>query len=203
MNNFNLDTEKKVSLETSRSTFKSSIEAFVQDNELRTKLSQANLLLIPQKGLLDDPDLIFFPSGTEELLQFLEKYQRDGVVTDICVEEKDYKELTRNADLVFLATTVVSTACISIAADLVVEYLLRKLGSKRSEAMVHWEVIIQHENTDVSTKISYYGPATEVKETILTLANQIDSQQLASKCLIKGNSGLQRRKRNTKKRKKG
>ena len=156
MKRFTLDTAKRIDIEVSQETFSSYIEAFVQEGELRLKLSQANLLLIPQKGLLDDPDIIFFPSGTDDFLLFLEKHQQDGLATDICIDESNYKELTRNADLIYLTSIIVSQACTSIAADLVLEYLIRKLGSRRTETIVQWEVIIYSARVESGHRTAFH-----------------------------------------------
>lgn len=135
-------------------------------NTLREQLSKANVLLVPTEGYGDQPGLVFFPSGTEEVFQFLRESQQGNLSVDICIEDKDYKEVARHAEILIIASLIVTTIVAPVVADLIAEYIKRRWGSREVETTVKLEITVCDEKAGRSVRISYEGPASEYRNTM-------------------------------------
>src|SRR6266571_2792917 len=93
--------------ESSQESIQTWAERVYIGSKLRRQLTKANALIVPNEGLGDQGDLLYFPEGTEEVLQFLKSSASDGLTVDIAIEEKDYKELSLRADWLMIAGFVV------------------------------------------------------------------------------------------------
>lgn len=133
--------------------------------ELRNELRDANVLIVPAEGVRDrtDPN---FPNGTEDLLAFLKDNVRDGIVPDICIEDKDFKALALHDATLIIGAFVVTSLVAPIAVDLVSKYLEQKIGlDKAEETKVKFKMTIV-ETDGTSKKLSYDGPAKTFEKTI-------------------------------------
>jgi len=155
-----------ITIINSQETIRSWADSSDISANLREGVLRADFLIIPSKGYLDRPDLLFFPEGTENLFRFLRGLQNSAFRVEICVEEEEYRELALHADLLFIASTIVSNACVGVAVKLISEYIQRKLGSRRQETNVKWDLIIQDDKNDRSVKVSYFGPASEYNTVV-------------------------------------
>jgi len=133
------------------------------ESELRERILNSNVLLVPGEGYVDS-DALFFPEGTEQLVEFLRENSPPDVPLEICVEDKDYKELSRYADVVFLASFIVYKIAAPIVVSLVAGYLKERLGSKEKGTIAKWSLTVEDKETGQSTQLSYEGPAEKLKE---------------------------------------
>ncbi len=132
--------------------------------ELRRDLKNANLLIVPTEGVRDRDDLNF-PNGTEDLLSYLKDTAQDGVVPDICIEDKDFKALALHDATIIIGTFVVTALMAPIAVSLISKYLERKIGlDKAEETKVKFKMTVV-ESDGSSKKLSYDGPAKTFEKT--------------------------------------
>ena len=138
MDEMMLDEPKQpqLNMEPSNETFQSFIERNYINRESRDRLSQANVLMIPNEGYLERTDLIYFPSGTTDLYQFLKEEESGKMSIDICLEEKDYKEVALHADWLFLASFIVTSIVAPLFVDLLADYIKKHLVKRESETNV-------------------------------------------------------------------
>ena len=132
---------------------------------LRGQILKANVLLVPIEGFRERTDPMF-PQGTEDLLQFLRESPNEDIKADICIEDEDYRELALHFDLLVLAGAVVTLVVAPIVADLISEYIKRRLGSREPETIVRSELIVYDETTGRSVRLSYEGPASAYRDTM-------------------------------------
>ena len=131
---------------------------------LREKLSTANLLIVP----IDNIDIYkgpVFPSGTEEFFLFLKENATDGMIPEICIEEKDYVELVQHWDLITIGSLVVTCLLAPLAVNFIHDYLKGKLGPRVTKTHVKFGLTIEKEGS--TTHMNYEGPAEELRDTLL------------------------------------
>jgi hypothetical protein len=126
---------------------------------------KANVLLVPIEGFRERTDPMFH-QGTEDLLQFLRESPNEDIRVDICIEDEDYRELALHLDLLVLASAVVTLVVAPIVADLIAEYIKRRLGSREPETIVRSEMFVYDERTGRSVRFSYEGPASAYRDTM-------------------------------------
>ena len=141
---------------------------------LRTQLSGANVLIVPREGYAD-LDMPLFPNGTEELLSFLKSQKERGISADICIEDKDYRELTLHVGLIILGAFVVTSILAPVVADLISEYIKRRWPKKFVDSEIKFEITVVKEDGSAK-KFLYEGPAKDieavVKPALKTFAEQ-------------------------------
>lgn len=135
-------------------------------NRLREQLKNADALIVPNEGLGDQEELVYFPEGTEEVLRFLQSSASDGLTVDIVIEEKDYKELSLRADWLMIAALVVKVGVAPILVGLLSEYIKKRLGNRIDNTIVKSSITVSDEETKRSVAITYEGPASTYREVM-------------------------------------
>ncbi|OGR44162.1 MAG: hypothetical protein A2X35_13280 [Elusimicrobia bacterium GWA2_61_42] len=133
--------------------------------ELRKELEKSTLLVIPSENFRgkDGP---YFPNSTEDFLDFLRSNAREGLVPDICIDDSQFKIIALHHDLIVLGGIVVTAIVAPVAADLIGEYIKKKIWSdKAEEPTVKFNMTVVE--TDGKAKMmSYEGPASAFRKTI-------------------------------------
>lgn len=163
-----LDEQKQPQLriQPSNETFHGFIERGLISEDTRERISKANVLMIPNEGYVERADLIYFPSGTSELYQFLKENQSEELSIDICLEEKDYKEVALHADWLMLAGFIVTSIVAPLFVDLLGEYIKRHLGKRESGTCVKSRLIIREDKDGRYIDYTYEGPASEYRNVM-------------------------------------
>lgn len=150
---------------------------FVGDN-LRQQLSKANVLVVPNEGYGDRVDLIYFPSGTAELFQFIRESGMENLSVEICIEDADYKEVALHADILIVATFVVTSLIAPLAVDLISEYIKQRLFCRREdETEVRAKLTVYDEKDKLSIDLTYKGPAPEYRKVMMKALSKLSSQK--------------------------
>lgn len=139
---------------------------FVSDG-LRRKVASADILLVPDEGYVDRPDLRFFPSGTTEFVEYLRRETPPNVLVEACIDDDDYREVTRHAAILYVAKAVVTLLAAPLFVNLLAQYIKRKLASLKDPATLKTSVTFHDRETGRSVHLSYEGPATEFRNTAL------------------------------------
>jgi hypothetical protein len=164
-------------LETSQESIQSWANRPYISDALREQLLKANVLLVPTEGFRERADLVF-PQGTEELFQFLRESPRENITVDICIEDKDYKELMLHADLLIIIASFMATSIVApVVVDLIAEYIKRRLGSRETETIVRSELSVYDEKTGRSVRLSFEGPASAYHDTMTTAIQKMNKPQ--------------------------
>jgi len=172
-------SNKKVFIvENSAESFATWINKPFIPEKLRRQLSKANILIVPREGYREEPSPVF-PVGTEELLDYLREYSRKGIVPDICINDKDYKELSLHSALIIIGSLVITSIVGPIIADLISEYIKKRWMTKVDKAQIKLELTIV-KNDGSASYLLYEGPANEflstVKPTLRSLAEKNNKQ---------------------------
>jgi hypothetical protein len=161
------DEEDVLIEKDSKENFSSWLNRPFVGEELRKELAKANVLMVPMEGVRERKDLNF-PSGTEGLLEFLKENARDGMVPDICIDDKDFKTLVLHDVTIILGSFVVTALLAPVVADLISEYLKKEIWpDKPEETKVDFKMTIV-ESDGTSKELSYNGPAKTFEKTIGT-----------------------------------
>lgn len=150
--------------------------------ELRKELNKSTLLVVPSENFRgkDGP---YFPNSTEDFLDFLRSNAKEGLVPDICIEDSQFKTIALHHDLIVLGGIVVTAIVAPVAADIIGEYIKRKIWSnKGEEPTVKFNMTVV-ESDGKAKRMSYEGPASAFRKTIV--------EQLKSKC--REQSGLEKK----------
>lgn len=146
-------------VETSDETIRTWANRPYVSNALRDQLVSADVLLVPT----EDSDRVFFPSGTESFLRFLQASERKGMSVDICIGDKDYQELALYADWLILADLVVRDVAAPVIVYLICDYIEQRVG-KRAQMQVKSKITVEDAEAGRSVQIDYEGPASEYRE---------------------------------------
>jgi len=154
-------------IQPSTESFRSWIARPYIGEDLRLQLAKANVLIIPSEGFGDRSDLVYFPQGTEELLQFIRTSGHSELSVDICCEQRKYQELALHSALLIIGAFVVSGLVAPIVVNVVSDLIKRRLGSRDANANVRSQMIAHNERTGVSVSLSYEGPASAYRSDML------------------------------------
>jgi hypothetical protein len=128
---------------------------------LKNRLLQANTLLLPNHGYQERKDLVYFPSGTSDLLQYLKDNQGQDLSVDICSCDDKYQELSLHADWLILAHIIVKLAVIPLLIDLLANFLSNSLGKRLSITNMKAKLTVVDDKNKKQVELSYNGPAAE------------------------------------------
>jgi hypothetical protein len=157
--------------ETSESATTWAEREFLTD-EWRDAVRRADILLVPTEGILDQPDLRFFPAATSELFAFLRDHAGNDVAIEICTTDDDFKEVTRQADILYIAGFVVTSIAAPLFVNLVTEYVKKRMEKREKSTTIITSVTVHDAKTGRSVGVHYEGPTSEFSTAILDAARQ-------------------------------
>ncbi len=117
-------------------------------------------MLVPSEGHIYRHEAVYFPEGTYEFYQFLKERQASNFAVDICIEDRDYKELALHFDWIVFADIFVKEIVALLVITLVVEYMMRRLGKRFEETNVRAKLIVDQQHGNRYVEHSYSGPAS-------------------------------------------
>jgi hypothetical protein len=156
--------ETEYIVEDTNQTFSTWIDRPYIPNQIKPQLQKANVLIIPREGFREHTEPVF-PVGTEEFLNFLRDNTDKGIVPDICIADKDYRELALHGALIIIGSFVVTSIVAPIIVDLISEYIKRRWGSKEDEAKIKVELTVIKSDGRAS-RLLYEGLAREFNKTV-------------------------------------
>lgn len=157
-----------VLVEKTGETFEAWLDRPHVNSELRNNLSKANVLIVPSEDRIEGVDSLYFPAGTEELLEVLRDAERPDLSVDICTSDEGYQELARYADWLIIAGMVAQHYVAPVAVALTAIYIEQRLRRREATTLVKAELTVQHEDGS-ALKLSYEGPASQYR-TVMTEA---------------------------------
>ncbi|HXF90633.1 MAG TPA: hypothetical protein VNJ29_01740, partial [Candidatus Nitrosotenuis sp.] len=170
--------QNKLRIESSSESFQTWINRSYVSNALREQISKANFLLVPAEGYAEKTDMVYFPTGTADLFQFIRESDQNGLLPEVCIDDRDYKELARHADVLYIASAIVSLIIAPIAADLIGEYIKRRLfPGREDDTEVNSRLTIYDDKSGRSVDFIYKGPAREYRSTLLEAISQLNGQE--------------------------
>ena len=180
----------------SEKSFQTSIERDFLGHELKEKLLATNLLFVPNQGYMDKSELLYFTVGTSDLHQYIIDKNIDGLRADICLEEKDYKEVALHADWLIIAEFIVKEVVAPLFVALLAEYIMKKLGNKKEETNIKSKFTLVDEKTGEHTEYKYEGPAKDYRSIMLHTISKASPKGLPIPAELK----IKRKRRTKKKR---
>lgn len=156
----------QLSITTSEKSFSSFIEKDYVGVELRAQLLDSNVLLVPNEGYGDLTNQVYFPAGTSDLYQYLQD-RKSELSIGVCLDEKEYKELSLHADWLFLAEFVVKDLLAPIVVALLADYIIHSRGKRIEKTNVKSKLVVVDDKDERRIEYSYEGPASEYKEVML------------------------------------
>lgn len=133
--------------------------------ELRQRISQADALIIPSHKFGH------FPNQTAELFAFLKEVAPDNISIEIAAGEDEQDELMLHADWLLIAGIIVSDILAPLVVNLIWNYIESRRGRRIDQTEIHTELVVIDSNTGEAKRLSYIGPASEYRNTVLTALN--------------------------------
>ncbi|MFA5858674.1 MAG: hypothetical protein WC955_06375 [Elusimicrobiota bacterium] len=173
--------ETEYIVEESKETFSTWIDRPYIPNELKTQLFKANVLIVPREGFREHSEPVF-PTGTEELLNFLRDNMDKGIVPDICSTDQDYREFALHDTWIIIGSFIVTSIVAPIIVDLISEYIKKRWTSKENHTNIKVELTVVEKDGHAS-RLLYEGSANDfnksVKPTLKSLADKnVDTQPI-------------------------
>jgi hypothetical protein len=164
-----------IEIEDSNDSFETWINKDFVPKTLRTQLSQANALIIPEEQVRNISGPVF-PTGTELLWRRFEKNDAQDLKLEICIGD-DYEEYAfHGVDLILIAGFVVQNIVAPVVAMMVYDHIKGRVKKDEdANAEVRFEMtIVLPDKT--SKKIKYKGPASKFDKLIETV-KQVSSKE--------------------------
>ncbi|MDA2233792.1 hypothetical protein PDM89_11930 [Bacillus cereus] len=140
---------------------------------LKEELQKANVLILPKEGFRDYKEPVF-PIGTEDIYIFFKEHSNEKFSPEICIEDKDYKELALHSSLLILGSFAVTVMVAPIFVDVISHYLEKKTGDKIEECDVNIKVTVVEE--DKSTCIHYQGRAADFSQSFTSIVKSLEKE---------------------------
>jgi hypothetical protein len=167
------DNDYSLTKEVSGETINSWSKRNYIGKELQERLVKAGALIIPNEGYGDSNDIYYFPEGTEYLVSFLQKNNKEDQYIDICIEEDNYKELAQHAGLLIIAGVIATKICAPLLVNLISEYIKKRLGSRANDTTVKTSLTVSNVNEGKSICLTYEGPASTYENIMLGAVKEI------------------------------
>lgn len=155
--------EPYIKIEKSNENFDFWINKDYINEEIRQKLKECNVLVLPDEGFRDRND-IHFPVGTIQLFHFLEKKKSSDFMPEVCFGDDNYKELALHSDLTILGTFLATNIGLPLLVNHLYDFYKTKYG-KVTNKNVKIKLIEQEENK--VRKLTYEGPAEDFNKYII------------------------------------
>lgn len=159
--------EKEIVIKDSNQDFDYWLNRPYISNNLKRELQSSEILIIPEEGIREF-NIPLFPVKTEEVFTYMRNAISGDQSINICVEDKDYKELALHHDQINIATFIVTSALLPIFINLLSNYIQEKIIKRRSDSTINVKFIVQKKNRE-SKKIYYEGKPEYFGDTIKSL----------------------------------
>jgi hypothetical protein len=182
----------QLSISSSKESFSSFIDKDYISHELKEQLRTVNVLIVPNEGYGDLTDQVHFPAGTSDLYQYLLESKDENLSIGVCLEDKDYKELSLHADWLTLAEFVAKDFLAPLLVALLAEYIIHTLGKRVEKTNVKSRLVVVDAKDEHRVEYTYEGPALEYKDVMLNAISKFGKDDQGTK---KGASKRRRKKR--------
>ncbi|MFP3356274.1 hypothetical protein R0K17_02835 [Planococcus sp. SIMBA_143] len=132
---------------------------------LEETLKKANFLLLPHEEFKSTTNPVF-PEQTMEFYNFVNSFDSNNLIGDICISDEDYAELELHTDLITLATIIITSGILPVTINLISSYLDRKIQERGNKNDLKVKVNITVVDEGKSTSISYEGDADKFEKTL-------------------------------------
>ena len=143
-------------------------------DDLRARMAGSNVLIVPFEGFRDLPYPVF-PVQTVELFHLIKESNIQDISLDICIADKDYKELALHKDTIQIASFVVQYGVLPIITSIVANFIYKRLGSRFDRTNVKATMFIEKEKQ--TTFLEYDGPADAYEKTIMNIYENLNKDK--------------------------
>lgn len=164
------DITPKVDTVAVRERRQAFVEASGADEPLRARMSQAAILVVPLPPLVElDHEGALFPSGTLEVLRYVERALPEPLTAQIAIDDSAYEELALHAaDVLLPAIHVAGHVLADVAVGILSSYLYDRLRDAIARRETRVRSTLYIEVGDRTVKVSYDGPVDAFGATLGT-----------------------------------
>ena len=101
------------------------------------------------------------------MFTFLKNNAKDNEI-DICIEDRDYKELALHADLITFATFVVTSIALPVLVNFLSEYIKNKIFTN-SDRVIKVSLVVENKKKGTSKNVTYEGKPESFDSTIKSI----------------------------------
>lgn len=166
--------DKKIEIINSDLTFSSIVNQDYYPKDLIEDLSNANALIIPNLYNRGEEKVYTFPETTSELFDYIKDNSDDAVIVDIVSDENNYNKLELHSSVIEIASMLVDKALLPIVLSIIANFVYEKIKAyhkKNDEVSAEFQITVT--DRDKSKTISYKGPASDIKESIMMATEKI------------------------------
>ncbi|QLY25703.1 hypothetical protein [Bdellovibrio sp. KM01] len=163
-----------IEFEDSTDSFETWINKDFVPEDLKSQLSQANVLIIPEEQVRNISGPVF-PKGTEFLWRRFERNDVQNLKVEICIGNEYEEYAFHGVDLILIAGFVVQNIVAPVVAMMVYDYIKGRMKKDEdSNAEVRFEMtVVLPDKT--SKKIKYKGPASKF-DKLIDAVKQVSSE---------------------------
>lgn len=156
------------------------------DDDLRTKVTNADILLVPIENFRDT-ESFSFTHETENIYLYLQESLPNEFKIEICVGD-DFQVLALHADIKRMGIFLVSNVALPVILSLLASYIDRNYLSNPSPAPIVNNTVINQQiiiNTTINIEstenniisINYEGPAEDFQEYMQSAMKEINASE--------------------------
>jgi hypothetical protein len=143
------------------------IETVLKDENLSKErfeeLKNFKMLALPKKKY-HNTEGNFFHSATRDFYLYC-RQENPGNYFDFCTEKKFYKEISLNANELFLGGFIIINIALPIFINLISSFIYKKLTEKNDKVNV--DIIVQNEKSKESHEIIFRGTREDFEEKVV------------------------------------
>jgi hypothetical protein len=161
--------------ETDESPWTWALKPFVPEED-KPRVSSADILLVPCEGYHERSDLRYFPTGTPEFLRFLERESPLSIAVEACGDDDDFREISRHADIWYVAAAVVKLAAVPLFVRLLGDYLAKRRHTTKDDVVVKSSLTVHDGSLGRSMHLDFEGPVSDFRSTALDLYQRMQME---------------------------
>ena len=173
----------ELTITNTNETFESWIDKEYVDDNLKSILSKASILIVPFENLRETANPYLFPIGTEDILRFFNEKLSQEQLIDICISDEFYQEFAFYSDYKRLGNFIVKAVAVPMFVSIMSAYVYDRF-IKEDDSKPKIEIIDKSTNITINNEISTltdkkYLEPTHVKFSVTVIDSAGSSKNIS------------------------
>ena len=173
----------ELTITNTNETFESWLDKEYVDDNLKSTLSKASILIVPFENLRETSNPYLFPIGTEDILRFFNENLSQEQLIDICISDEFYQEFAFYSDYKRLGNFIVKAVAVPVFVGIMSAYVYERF-IKDDDSKPKIEIIDKSTNITINNEISTltnkkYLEPTHVKFSVIVVDSAGSSKKIS------------------------
>lgn len=173
----------ELTITNTNETFESWLDKEYVDDNLKSTLSKASILIVPFENLRETANPYLFPIGTEDILRFFNENLSQEQLIDICISDEFYQEFAFYSDYKRLGNFIVKAVAVPMFVSIMSAYVYDRF-IKEDDSKPKIEIIDKSTNITINNEISTltdkkYLEPTHVKFSVTVIDSAGSSKNIS------------------------